>query len=220
MKSGEKNFFFLKIFGPIRFREKMKFNYSTFTPLESTDDWTLMLKKFYWPLLYSRNPWEKILFNKIFWTNQISRKNQIQFFHFFTIGIDGRLNTDAEKILLTFVVFSKLVTKKFFFIKIFPPIRFRERIKFSCSTSSSLELTYEWTVMLKKFYWPLLYSPDRWENNFFYKNFSTNQISRKNQIQLFHFFTIGIDVRVNSDAEKILLTFLVFSRSVRKQFFL
>ena len=54
---------------------------------------------------------------------------------------------------------------------------------------------------------------------FFLKNFSTNQISRKKQIQLFDFFLIGIERPVNTDTEKILLTFVVFSKSARKNFF-
>ena len=218
-KSVRKKFFFIKIFRPIRFRENMKFNLVTFCSLESTDEWTLMLKKFYWPLLYSQNQWEKIFFNKNFSTNQNSRKHEIQFIDFLLIGIDGRVNTDAEKILLTFVVFSKLVRKEFFFIKIFRPIRFRENMKFNLVTFCSLESTDEWTLMLKKFYWPLLYSQNQWEKIFFNKNFSTNQNSRKYEIQFIDFLLIGIDGRVNTDAEKILLTFVVFSKLVRKEFF-
>ena len=53
---------FFKIFRPIRIREKIEFNYSIFLSLESTDKWTLMLKKFYCPLSYSRNRWEKNFF--------------------------------------------------------------------------------------------------------------------------------------------------------------
>ena len=154
-KSVRKNFFILKIFQPIRIREKIKFNYSIFSPLEWRDQWTLVLKKFHWPLLYSPNAREK-----------------------------------------------------FFFFKIFLPIRFREKIKFNSSTFSPLESRDQWTLILKKFYWPLLYSPNRGEKNFFLKNFSTNQISRKNQIQFFVFFLIGIERPVNTDTEKILLTFI------------
>ena len=208
-----------------------------------------------------------------FSTNENSRENEIQLFHFFTIEIDGRLNTDAEKILLAFVVPSKLVRKKFFLIKIFWPIRIREKIQFNYSTFSQLESRDQWTLMLKKSYWLLFDVRNRWEKNFFsskffdqsnfekkwnsvirlfynwnrrtseqwcwknsidlcciheirekkiffLKNFSTNQNSRKNEIQFFHFFTIEIEGRVNTDAEKILLTFVVFSKSVRKNFFL
>ena len=65
----------------------------------------------------------------------------------------------------------------------------------------------------------MLYSPNPCEKIFFYQNFSTNEISRKNQIQLFEFFLIGIERWVNSNAEKILLTFVVFSKSGEKYFF-
>ena len=218
---GEKIFFYMRIFQPIRFREKIELNFSIILSLESRDESTVMVKKFYWPFLYSPNRWEK----------------------------------------------------NFFFIKIFQPIRFREKIKFNYSIISSLESRDESTVMLKKFHWPLLYSVNRGENFFFsskffsqsdfekkwnsvirlfcywnremsehwcwknsiclccilqirekkfflYENFSTNQISRKNQIQLFDYFVIGIERWVNTVAEKILLTFVVFSKSGRKKFFL
>ena len=193
-----------------------------------------MLKKFYWPLLYSRNPWEKnfrpirirekikfsfsifchwnrrtseqwcwqnsidlcciheirekkFFFHQNFSTNQILRKNQIQFFHFFTIGIDVRVNSDAEKILLTFVVFSRSVRKKFFFISIFGPIKFWGKIKFNSSTSSPLESKEEWTLMLKRFYWPLLWSADRRKKIFFMKIFEPIRIREKIQFNYFTF---------------------------------
>ena len=102
-----------------------------------------------------------------FSTNQISRKNQIQLFDCFVIGIERWVNSDAEKILLTFVVFSESVRKNF------------------CLNT----------------------------------NFSSNQNSRGNQIEFFHFFTIGIDGWVNIDAWKILLTcvfsfILIFCRNI------
>ena len=216
----EKKFFFLKFFQPIKIREKIKLNSSIFLSLESRDQWTVMLKKFYWPLLNSPNPREKFFFHQNFSTNEILRKNQIQFFDFFLIGIERWVNSDAEKILLTFVVFSKSGRKNFCYMKIFRPMRFREKIKFNYSSFFSLESRDQWTVMLKKFYWTLLYSPNAPEKIFFSEIFSTNQNSRKNQIQLFEFFLIGIERWVNTDAEKIPLTFVVFSRSAPKIFFL
>ena len=58
------------------------------------------------------------------------------------------------------------------------------------------------------------------EKKFFYpKDFLTNQNSRKNQIQLFDFFSFGIERPVDTGAEKILLTFIVFSKCPRKIFF-
>ena len=218
-KSARKNFF-IKIFRPIRIREKMKFNYSIFFSLESTDQSTLMLKKFYWPLLYCRNPREKISF----------------------------------------------------LLKFFRPIRIREKIKFNYSFFFSLESKDQWTLMLKKSYWPLLYCQNprekffffskfldqsdfekKWnsiirffchwnrkisehwcwinymdlcsisqigeKNCFFYQNFSTNQNSRKIEIQLFDFFSIWIERPMNTDAKKIILTFVVFSYRRDKFFF-
>ena len=114
--SREKIFFFLKIFRPIRIREKIEFHYSIFYSLESRDQWPLMLKKFYWRLLYCRNQREKnFFFHKNFWTNQNWRKNGIQLFDFFVIRIERPMNTDAKKILFTFVVLSKSARKKLFF---------------------------------------------------------------------------------------------------------
>ena len=138
-----------------------------------------MLKKFQWPSLYSPNPREKIFFSEIFSTNQNLRKNQIQLFDFFIIGIERRANTDAEKIPLTFVVFYKSARKKFFYIRIFRPIRIREKIKFNYSIFSSLESRDQWTVMLKKFYWPLLNSPNPREKFFFIKFFQPIRIREK-----------------------------------------
>ena len=325
LQIGEKIFFFFKIFQPIGFRKKMELSYSIILSLESRDEWTLMLKKLYLPLLYSPNRGENIFFSSKFFsqsdleknwnsvirlfcdwnraksrqwcwknsidlccilqigeknfffyenfsTNEILRKNQIQFFDYFVIGIERRVDSDAEKILLIFVVFSKSGRKYFFFFKIFQPIGFRKKMELSYSIILSLESSEESTVMLKKFYWSLLYSPNRgekffflwkffnqwdfekksnsifrlfcdwnpamsrqwcWKNSidlccilqigekkfFFYQNFSTNEISRKNQIELIDYFVIGIERRVDSDAEKILLIFVVFSKSGRKIFF-
>ena len=215
---------------------------------------------------------KNFFFYENFSTNEILRKNQIQFFDYFVIGIERRVDSDAEKILLIFVVFSKSGRKYFFFFKIFQPIGFRKKMELSYSIILSLESSEESTVMLKKFYWSLLYSPNRgekvfflwkffnqwdfekksnsifrlfcdwnpamsrqwcWKNSidlccilqigekkfFFYQNFSTNEISRKNQIELIDYFVIGIERRVDSDAEKILLIFVVFSKSGRKIFF-
>ena len=55
---------------------------------------------------------------------------------------------------------------------------------------------------------------------FFLKNFSTNQISRKNQIQLLPLLSIGIERPVKTDAVKILLTPVVLPKSGKKKFFL
>ena len=144
----------------------MKFNYSIFCHwnLEMSEQWcwknSIDLCCIY------RIGEKKIFFYENFSTNAILRKNQIQFFDFFVIGIERWVNSDAEKILLSFVVFSKSA-RKIFFSQIF----------------------------------------------------STNQNSRKNQIQFFDFFVIGIERSVNSDAEKIPLIFVIVSKSARKNFF-
>ena len=127
-----------------------------------------MLKKFYWHLLYSEIGKKIILFLQNFSANQISIKNGTQLFDCFVIGIERWVNSDAEKILFAFVVFSKSGRKIFFSMKIFQPMRFWEKIKFNFSIILWLESSDESTVMLKKFYWPLLYSPNRGENNFFF----------------------------------------------------
>ena len=122
-----------------------------------------------------------IFLYKNFSTNQNSRKNQIQLWDLLLIGIDGGANIDPVNVVFTFVLSSKSVRKRFFCIKIFRPIRIREKIKFNSSTFSPLESTDKWTLMLKKFYWPFLYFWNRGEKIFFcYKNFATNQNSRKN----------------------------------------
>ena len=77
------------------------------------------------------------------------------------------MNTDAKKVLMTFVVMTKFARKNFIFSQ----------------------------------------------------NFSTNQNSRKNRIPLFDFLLIGIERPMNTDAKKILLTFVVMSKFGRKNFF-
>ena len=215
-----KFFFKTKIFRPIRIREKFKFNSSTFSPLESTNEWTVMLKKSYWALLYSRNPWEKIFFHekffdqsefekksisiigpiahsnrersrywrcknsivlccifqigrrKIFFnlnfsTNQNSRKNQIELWDLLLIRIDGGANTDPVNVVFTFVLSSKSRTKRFFCIKIFRPIRIREKIKLNYGTCCSLGSTEEPTLILSTLFSILFYRPDPWQSDFF-----------------------------------------------------
>ena len=167
-KFARKNFFFKQNFSTNQNSRKMKFIYLIFFSFRSRDQWTLMLKKFYWPLLYCRNSREKIFFFKQnFSTNQNSRKMKFIYLIFFS---------------------------------------FRSRD--------------QWTLMLKKFYWPLLYCRNSGEKIFFFpQNFSTNQNSRKNRIQLFDFLLIGIERPMTTDAKKVLMTFVVLSKFGRKNFF-
>ena len=54
----------------------MKFNYSIFLSLESRDGWTPLLKKFFWSLLYSVGPREKIFFlTKFFNQSEFEKKS-------------------------------------------------------------------------------------------------------------------------------------------------
>ena len=190
----EKNFFFYKIFRPIRIREKIEFHYSIFYSLESRDQWTLILKKFYWPLLYCRNPREKIFFfPQNFSTNQNSRKMKFIYFDFLLVRFERPMNTDAKKILLTSVVLSKSTRKTFFFSS-----KFFDQSKFEKKSNSIIF--------------------------FFTQNFSRDQSlnSRKNEIHLFDFFyflLVRFERPMNTDAKKILLTSVVLSKSARKNFF-
>ena len=267
----EKNFFFSNFFNQSEFEKKSNsiLRFFCHWNREISEQWCWKNSIDLCYCLQIRA--KKFFFYQNFLTNEISRKKQIQLFNFFFIGIDRRANTDAEKIPLTFVVFSKSA-RKIFFLKFFQTIGFREKIKFNYSIFFSLESRDQWTVMLKKFYWPLLYSAnprekisflskffyqwdfekksntiirffchynremsEQWcrknsidlrdilqnraENFFFHQNFSTNQISRKNEIHLFDYFLIGIERWVNNDAEKIPLTFVVFSKSARINYF-
>ena len=121
-------------------------------------------------LVFSKSVRKNFCLNKNFSTNQNSRRNQIELLDYFLIGIGRWVNSDAENIVLTFVVFCKS-GRKFFFIKIFQQIRFREKIELNFSIILSLESRDESTVMLKKFHWPLLYSPNRWEKIFVWIKF-------------------------------------------------
>ena len=218
-KSVRKNFFSIKIFRPIRFREKMKLNYSIFFSVESRVqrakiDAEKILFAF---VVFTKS---KFFFKKNFSTNQNSRKIQIQFFHFFTIGIDERANSDAEKILLSVVVFTKSVGKNFFYEKFFDQSDFekksisiigpiahsnRERSRYWCC-KNSIVLCCILQIGGKKIIFNL--------------NFSTNQDSRKNQIELWDLLLIGIDGGANTDPVNVVFTFVLSSKSVTKRFFL
>ena len=171
-KSVRKKCFFNKIFGPIRIREKIKFNYSTFCSFESRNEWTVMLKNFYWPLLYSRNGWEKIFLLKIFGPIRFREKIKFNSFSFSSL-----VSTDEWTLMLK-IFYSLLFDprnrwqKEFFLLKIFGPIRFRENMKFNLVTFCSLESRDQWTLMLKKSYWLLFDVRNRWEKKFFSWKFS------------------------------------------------
>ena len=164
--SREKIFFFKQNFSTNQNSRKMKFIYLIFFSFRSRDQWTLMLKKFYWPMLYSRNPREKI----------------------------------------------------FFFHKIFRPIRIREEWNSFIWFFSRSDRETAWTLMLKKFYWPLLYCRNSREKIFFFEKFLDQ--SRKNKFQFFHFFSIGIHRPVDTDAQKNSIDLCCIVDSREKNFFL
>ena len=174
----EKKFFFLKIFQPIRIREKMKFDSSIFSSLESRDQWTVMLKKFYWPLFYSPNPREKFFFIKFFQPIRIREKIKFNSSIFLSLESRDQWTVMLKKFYWP-LLYSPNPREKFFFLKFFQPIIFREKIKFHSSIFLSLESRDQWTVMLKKFYWPLLYSPNPREKFFFLKFFQPIRIREK-----------------------------------------
>ena len=157
----DKAIFLYKNFSTNQNSRKNKFNYSTSLPLESKDEWTVMLKKFYWPLLYLRNSGEKI----------------------------------------------------------FRPIRIWEKIKFNYGTCCSLRSTEERTLILRTSFSHLFYRPNPWQSDFLYKNFSTNQNWRKNQIELWDLLLIGIHGGANTNPAKVVFTFVLSSKSVTKRFF-
>ena len=256
----ETDFFLIKIFRPIRIRDKIKLNSWISCWLGLTNESTLMLTISVSILFYPPNLWQTDFFYKNFRPMRIREKNQIHFLDLLLIGMDGRVNTDLMNVVFTFVELSKSVTNGFFCIKffdqsefekksnsiigvlahwhrrtsqhwcsqyrfrfrfilqicderifsikIFRPIRIREKIKFNHWTSFSLGSTHESTLMLTISVSLWFYSPSPWRTDFFYKNFSTNQNWRKNQCQLVHFFLIGIEKGVNTVDEKIAFSFL------------
>ena len=200
-----------------------------------------MIRKLDCVFFHARNRWKMVFFFlKNFSTNQISRKNEIQLFDFFLIGIERPANTDTEKILLTSVVFSnsarknffsskffdqwefekksnwilplflhwnrettehwcwkysidlccilQIGEKNFFFIKIFRPIRIREKIKFNSSNFSALQSRDQWTLMHKKILLAFVAFLKSAKKKFFYQNFSTNQNWRKKSNSIISLF--------------------------------
>ena len=163
----DKTIFCIKIFRPIKIREKIKFNYGTCCSLGSTEESTLILSTLFSILFYRPNPWQNDFLYKNFSTNQNSRKNQIELWDLLLIGIDGGVNTDPVNVVFTFVLSSKSVTMRFFCIKIFWPIRIREKIKLNYGTCCSLGSTEERTLILRTSFSHLFYRPNPWQSVFF-----------------------------------------------------
>ena len=213
-ESGRKNFFFMKIFQPIRFREKIQFNYLIILSFESRDELTVMRKKFYWPFLYSSNRWEKI-FQPVRFREKIK----------FNFSIILWLESSDE---------STVMLKKFYWSLLYSPNR-GEKIFFLSKffDQSDFEKKSNWIIRLFCHWNRGMSRQWCWKNSidlccilqigekifFFLQNFSANQISKKIGTQLFDYFVIGIESLVNTDAEKILFAFVVFSKSGRKIFF-
>ena len=183
----EKKFFFLKIFQPMRFWEKIKFNYSIFLSFESRDERTVMLKKFYWTLLYSPNPREKFFLSKFFnqWDFEKKSNSILRFFCHWNRETSEHW---CWKNYIDLRCIHQICEKKFFFLKIFQPMRFREKIKFNSSIFFSLESRDQWTVMLKKFYWPLLHSRNPREKIFFLSKFFDQWDFEKKSNSILQFF--------------------------------
>ena len=157
-KSARKNFFFLKFFQPIRIREKIKFNFSIFFTLESRDQWIVMLKRFYWPMLFSPNPREKFFFLSKFFDQSDFEKKSNSILRFFSHWNREMSEHWCWKISINLRCNLQIRQKNFFFLKFSQPIRIREKIKFNSTIFFTLESRDRWTVMLKKFHWPSLYS--------------------------------------------------------------
>ena len=101
----------------------------------------------------------KIIFSSKFFDQSKFEKNEIQLFDFFLIGIEKPMNTDAKKILFTFVALSKFARKIIFSSKFFHQSEFE-----------------------------------------------------KNEIHLFDFLLVRIERPMNTDAKKVLMTFVVLSK--------
>ena len=227
-EKNEKKFFFFwtltkkKFFDQsIRIGEKIEFHYSIFYSLESRDQWTLILKKFYWPLLYCRNSGEKIFFfPQNFSTNQNSRKMKFIYLIFCSFDSRDQWTLMLKKFYWPLLYCRNQREKNFFFYKIFRPIRIGEKIEFHYSIFYSLESRDQWTLILKKFYWPLLYCRNSGEKIFFFPSkFFDQSEFEKNEIHLFDFLLVRFERPMNTDAKKILLTSVVLSKSARKKFF-
>ena len=146
-------------------------------------------------------PVKKIFFSQNFWNNQNSRKNEIQFFNLFHIGIERPLRSDAKKILLTFVVLSKSGRKVFFFYQNFWTNRNLRKNQIQLFDFFLIEIERPMNTDGKKSCWPFLYSRNPREKNFFLLKFFDQSEFEKNEFQLFQFFPIGIERWVNTDAE-------------------
>ena len=172
-----------KIFQPVRFREKIKFNFSIILWLESSDESTVMLKKFYWSLLYSPNRGEKIFFLSKFFDQSDFEKKSNWIIRLFCHWNRGMSRQWWWKNSIDLCCILKSGRKYFYFFKIFQPIRFREKMELSYSIILSLESRDESTVMLKIFDLPLWYSPNPGEKICFnMKIFQAIRFREKNEL--------------------------------------
>ena len=134
---------------------------------------------------------KNFFFSSKFFDQSEFEKNEIHLFDFLLVQIERPMNTDAKKILLTFVVLSKFARKIFFFHEIFRPIKIREKIEFNYSIFYSLESRDRWPLMLKKYLWPLLYCRNSREKIFFfYKIFRPIRIGEKIEFHYSIFYSL------------------------------
>ena len=220
-KFGRKNFFFSsKFFDQSEFEKNeihlFDFLLVRFERPMNTDTKKILLNF----VVLSKFGRKNFFFSSKFFDQSELEKNEIHLFYFLLVQIERSMNTDAKKILLTFVALSKFARKIFFFLEIFRPIKNREKIEFHYSIFYSLESRDQWPLILKKFYWRLLYCRNPREKIFFLLKFFDQSEFAKNQIEWFDFFLIGIERSMNTDGKKIVLTLVVWSKSAGKNFFL
>ena len=147
-KSARKDFFSIIIFRPIRIRKKVKFNYSNFSHSNRETNEHRWCKNSIYLCSILEIREKKFLFYYNFSTNQNSRKNQIQLFEFFSLESRDQWTLMLKKFYWPFL-YCRNPRDNFFFIKIFRPIRIREKIKCNYSAFSPLESTDQSTLMLK-----------------------------------------------------------------------
>ena len=216
----KKFFFFLQNFSPNRNWRKNRIPLFDFLLIGIERPMNIDTKKILLTfVVMSKFARKNFFFSSKFFDQSEFEKNEIHLFDFLLVRFERPMNTDAKKILLTSVVLSKSARKIIFSSKFFDQSDF-EKNETQFFNFFLIGIERSMNTDVKKI--PLtvfVLSKSARKNFFFYQNFSTNQNFRKNKFQFFQFFSIGIPRPVDTDAKKIQLTSVVFSKSARKNFF-
>ena len=206
-------------FRPIRIRENMKVHLPTIFSLESRQESILMLRKFDWLLLYIPKAWQIDFFLEKFFHQSEFEKIWKSFWRQSAHWNRERTRYWCWENSIDFCSIFQTRGKSIFSYKNFSTNQNSTKIWKSISGAFA-----HWNRERSR-YWCWENSIDfcsifqtRGKSIFSYKNFTTNQNSRKYESPFRELLLIGIERRVVTDAEKIRFTFVWCTWSVKIHF--